>query len=203
MKRAPLLAALLLVLSVVPVRAVYVERMVVIGDSITACCWARGATWPTTVSGDLPQITLVANAGVRGNKTADMLARLPLVLSEHHPDVVIILGGTNDDMHNTGRANAMANLRAMVDLVKASGAVPILMTLPPNPHGVTQWNADITALATDEGIPLVDIWAVLGTSGTQWLPGMTDDVLHPSTPAGQAAIVGAIKPVLNALYPLG
>ena len=201
MKIAPLAAALLLILSVAPVQAATpVLRLVTLGDSITDSHWAKPATWPTIVSADSPRLTLVYNAGVHGNTTAQMLARTPLMLTDHHPNVVTLLGGTNDDLRGLSLSAGIANLKSIVDLCHADGAVVIMMTLPPNKLGVATWNAAITALAQEEGAPLVDIHAVLSQPDGTWIPSMQLDGIHPS-PAGNVAEAKAILAVANALWP--
>ena len=40
--------------------------------------------------------TTVSESGISGERTTSMIRRLPILLTSHAPDIVVILGGTND-----------------------------------------------------------------------------------------------------------
>jgi lysophospholipase L1-like esterase len=73
----------------------------------------------------------VANAGIIGNTTAQMLARLPSLLAQFAPDTVTILGGTNDVNTGVASATVIANLGNIVTTVTGAGATAVLLTVPP------------------------------------------------------------------------
>lgn len=80
-----------------------------------------------------PDTLDVGNAGIPGDTTAQILARLIPSLNDDQRDVVIIEGGTNDSRidlsisHNT----AIANIREMIKRIKATGAIPLVCICTP------------------------------------------------------------------------
>ena len=158
-------------------------RAVCIGDSITA--GATGNTDSQSAAGvnqtygqsfcnlaaflTNGRVRLVHNAGIGGNTTTQMLARWQTSVANFNPNVVIILGGTND----TGTNNLTLtedNLKQMVANTIALGATPIMGTIPPNATTITgaaqyafctQLNSWIRAFATKNKILLVDNWKLL------------------------------------------
>lgn len=54
----------------------------------------------------------IANFGVGGNNTSQILARLPDVLDKH-PELVIVMAGTNDALQNIDPNVSRANLRSI------------------------------------------------------------------------------------------
>ncbi len=76
----------------------------------------------------------VVNAGVPGETTTEGLERLPGVLAEVHPDLVILCHG-GEDMRQGLKANKLiANLEAMIRLIKESDAEVLLIAVPPPAH---------------------------------------------------------------------
>lgn len=93
---------------------------VFIGDSLTA-------SWPLSSfrSG-------IINAGVSGNTTAQMLSRFTTDVLSHSPDVVHILGGTNDvALSDATNAPSISNIVSMAAAAKTAGAEVVICSLPP------------------------------------------------------------------------
>ncbi len=110
--------------------------VVVVGDSITAGHGVGAdAAWPAR----LAQRTgwRVIAAGVSGDRTAGGRARLPALLDEHAPALVIIELGGNDLLRGVPPAEIVANLEAMVEAARGRGAKAALMAAPqPNALGL-------------------------------------------------------------------
>ena len=83
-------------------------------------------------AGQLPY--RVINASVSGETTSGGLARLPAVLADYRPDIVILELGGNDGLRGIPVTAIRANLLAMIDLIEQSGATTILagIQIPPN-----------------------------------------------------------------------
>ena len=64
----------------------------------------------------------VVNAGVPGDTTATGLARLPAVLDEHQPRLVLLCLGGNDMLRKQSESATENNLRLLVQTIRASGA---------------------------------------------------------------------------------
>ncbi len=99
------------------------------GDSLT---FGTGAapqeSYPAILSERLGR--RVINAGVPGEISSAGLARLPRMLEEHRPDLVILIHGGNDFLRRLDPAGVEANLKGMVDLCRASGAEVVLVGVP-------------------------------------------------------------------------
>lgn len=76
----------------------------------------------------------VVNASISGDTSAGGLARLPALLAEHKPDVVIVELGGNDGLRGQLPAQLKQNLAGMIDASQQAGAKVLLlgMQLPPN-----------------------------------------------------------------------
>src|SRR3954465_15023066 len=99
------------------------------GDSLTYGTGAAHEQSYPSVLGQLIQRPVV-NAGVPGETTADGVARLPSVLEEVHPKIVLLCMGGNDMLRKMDRATTEANLRAMVQLAKQRGVAVVLIGVP-------------------------------------------------------------------------
>ena len=112
--------------------------ILVVGDSISAeYGLARGQGWVALLAQRLTEKKLaqqVQNASISGDTTSGGLARLPALLRQHKPAIVIIELGGNDALRGFPLASSRANLRAMVQAAKAAGAKVLLlgMQVPPN-----------------------------------------------------------------------
>ncbi|HEY1393301.1 MAG TPA: arylesterase [Methylibium sp.] len=137
--------------------------VLVLGDSLSAeYGLKRGSGWVALMEQRIKQQkpgTVVINASISGDTTAGGRSRLPALLDRQHPTHVIIELGGNDALRGLPLAMTEANLTAMSQAVKASGAKPMLigMQLPPN-YG-RQYTQDFSALyarvAKAEGAALV------------------------------------------------
>jgi lysophospholipase L1-like esterase len=72
----------------------------------------------------------VVNAGVPGETTAEGLQRLPGVLDEHQPRLLLLCLGGNDMLRRQDLNQAAANLRAMVRLARERGIGVVLIGVP-------------------------------------------------------------------------
>ena len=99
------------------------------GDSLTyGTGAAEGGSYPAVLSGMLG--VPVINAGVPGEVTARGVVRLPQLLAEHQPDLVILCHGGNDFLRRQNRQQTISNLKRMVEMIQASGADAVLLGVP-------------------------------------------------------------------------
>lgn len=99
------------------------------GDSLT---FGSGATPDTSYPASLAQLTgwKVVNAGVPGDTSAAALARLPALLQEHAPQLVLVGIGGNDFLRRVPPAETRANIRAICQQAAAGGAQVLLIAVP-------------------------------------------------------------------------
>ena len=114
------------------------RTLLVVGDSLSAEYGiARGAGWVALLSARLQQRKApytVVNASISGVTTGGGRARLPALLAQHRPAIVVIELGGNDALRGLPLAHTRDNLRTMVQAAKAAGAKVLLvgMQVPPN-----------------------------------------------------------------------
>ncbi|MDD3017489.1 MAG: GDSL-type esterase/lipase family protein [Comamonas sp.] len=100
-----------------------------LGDSLTQGVGAQAQeAWPHV----LAQRTgwEVVNGGVSGDTSAQALERLPDLLEEHRPALVVISIGGNDFLRQMSADAAQANIRRMCQLARDSGAQVLLVAVP-------------------------------------------------------------------------
>ena len=114
------------------------KTLLVLGDSLSAeYGLARGTGWVALLEQRLKaqkNDTRIVNASISGETTSGGRARLPALLAKHTPDVVLIELGANDGLRGLPVTAAEANLRAMGDAARKTGAQVVLvgMRMPPN-----------------------------------------------------------------------
>jgi len=112
--------------------------LLVLGDSISAGYGlAHGEGWVSLLSQRLARDRYrerVVNASISGDTTAGGRARLPALLREHRPSIVVIELGGNDALRGGNLDATRANLDAIVAAVQAAHAKPLIVgiTVPPN-----------------------------------------------------------------------
>jgi len=99
------------------------------GDSLTYGTGAGpGEDYPHVLAARLGR--KVVNAGIPGEISAAGLARLPAVLEQVQPQLVVLCHGGNDFLQRLPKEQAAANVRAMIDLCRAAGAEVLLVAVP-------------------------------------------------------------------------
>ncbi len=99
------------------------------GDSLTRGTGADAdAAYPAVLARETG--LRVINAGVPGEVSSDGLARLPGLLEQHRPRLVILCHGGNDVLRRLDPAQTRANLAAMVEAIRGHGAEVVLLGVP-------------------------------------------------------------------------
>lgn len=188
------------------------KKLVCLGDSFTYGYGVPRAEIWTRLAADALGIEVV-NAGICGDTTAGMLARLEHGVFSKRPSHVLIFGGGNDILATGSCLTARAGLWALAHQVMARGAAPLLALLPRlDPEGVPpRWaavigdveqaaacmdalNEWIRAAAEGFGIPAVDLSDCL--EGER---GLHLDGIHPSAEGHRRmsrVLTNAMKPLL-------
>lgn len=107
-------------------------KVVCLGDSLTAGYGVRTEECWVSLLADMT-MSIWANAGVTGDSTGGMLARLNHILLSQSPDAVLIMGGVNDILAAGSWECAKPNVTAMVHQCAACGVRPVIGT-PIPPH---------------------------------------------------------------------
>lgn len=177
-------------------------RILAFGDSLTA-----GYGLPEG-DGFVPQLQMalqkmgrevsVINGGVSGDTTAGGLSRLDWMLADK-PDMVILELGANDMLRGLPPAEARANLDAIIQRIRQSGAklllVGMLAARNMGEEYRQQFDAIYPDLAKQHDVPLYPFFL----DGVAARPELNQsDGLHP-TKEGVAVIVANILPAVTQL----
>lgn len=141
----------------------------------------------------------LVNASISGDTSAGGAARLPALLAEHKPQLVIVELGGNDGLRGLPPGQLQQNLASMVDASRDAGAKVLLlgMRIPPN-YGeryTTAFAKVFDDVAADKNVPLVP-FLLEGVGGVTSL--MQDDGVHPAV-AAQPRLLENVWPTLKPL----
>ena len=114
------------------------EKLLVLGDSLSAGYQMPiEESWPSLLPDaflEHGQDVKVVNGSISGDTTGNGLARLPSLLKQHTPDLVLIELGANDGLRGFPPKLITSNLSKMITMIKESGADVVMMQIrvPPN-----------------------------------------------------------------------
>jgi len=183
------------------------QRVVFLGDSITDG-WGRK---PGTSF--FPGKSYV-NRGISGQTTPQMLVRFEQDVVHLHPEVVVILAGTNDVAGNTGpETPAMIedNFRAMTDIARRNGIRVVLASITPAARypwrpgvesvpEIRELNGWLRQYAAQQHLVYLDYYSAMADPDGAMKPGLSSDGVHPTqagyavmAPLAEAAIAKALK----------
>jgi acyl-CoA thioesterase I len=169
-----------------------------LGDSLTAGAGVRREqAWPALLQHKTGWE--VINGGVNGNTSAQGLQRLPHLLEQHHPVLVLVTLGGNDMLRHVPQAETIANLDRILTLIREHGAKAVLLATPkPNLMGAVFQHLSpppfYQQVAEQQQVPLIDnaIAEVLSD------PQLKGDQVHPNA-EGHALLAEKIYGELQAL----
>lgn len=182
------------------------KTVLLLGDSLSAeYGLPRGTGWASLLAQQLRDDKLDAtlvNASISGETTAGGKARLPALLAQHKPAILIIELGGNDGLRGLSLPATQANLHEMIAMASHAGARTLLvgMQVPPNygPDYSKRFTAMYDTLGKDKGVKLVPfLLAGLDDTGRWFQP----DRIHPNREAQPVMLRNVwpmLKPMLRA-----
>lgn len=180
--------------------------LLVVGDSLSAeYGLARGTGWVALLEARIAKEKLgwtVVNASISGDTTSGGRARLPALLKQHQPKVVIIELGGNDALRGLPVKSTEDNLRAMTQAAKAAGAKVLIagMLVPPN-YGrkyLEDFAATFVDVSKAEGTALVPFLLKGVADGPDPTAMFQPDRIHPKAEA-HPRILDNVWPALRPL----
>lgn len=175
-------------------------KILIVGDSLSSEYGiVRNTGWVQLLRAKLAQQNinaLVINASISGDTTSGGLTRLPALLAQHQPGVVLIELGGNDALRGLSLIVSEQNLTNMIKLVQAEGAKVVLagMQIPPN-YGqqyTSQFKKMYETISQNTQTALIPfILAGLETRPDLFIP----DNIHPNE-AAQEIILNNVWPTL-------
>ncbi len=179
-----------------------ISSILVLGDSISAGYGMNvDDGWVNLMNQTLRQRELayrMVNASISGETTVGGLKRLPDLLQEHAPSIVVIELGGNDGLRGYPTTKIMDNLLTMTDLVKAAGAQPVIITMriPPNygPRYTRAFEQVFADAAEQSKATLVPfLFEELAVDAQM----MQDDGIHPTAKAQPLLVEGFLPYLLD------
>ena len=151
------------------------ENIICFGDSLTFGTGApEGSDYPSRLS-DLISIPVI-NAGVPGEVTSAGLIRLPDLLDEFQPQLMILCHGGNDMLRKQDLAVAADNLRSMIRFARQRGVSVILIAVP-RPGLLLSPPEFYQQVAEEMGVPIeIDVLSELLSDRS-----LKSDVIHPNS----------------------
>jgi len=137
--------------------------LLVVGDSLSAeYGLKRGSGWVALLEQRLRQqgkTLAVVNASISGETTSGGRSRLPALLAQHRPQLVVIELGGNDALRGLALNASQDNLQAMVQACQGVQAKVLLLGMQMPPNYGPDYSAEFTALyarvAKTRGVALV------------------------------------------------
>lgn len=184
--------------------------VLVVGDSLSAEYGiTRGRGWVALLQQRIAQGKPssarryeAVNASISGDTTAGGRSRLPALLKQYQPAIVILELGGNDALRGLPLAATRTNLTEMARAAKAAGAKVVIagMQLPPN-YGrkySDEFAALFAGVAKSEGAALVPFLLHGVADGPQPEAMFQPDRIHPKEDA-HPIILDNVWPVLQPL----
>jgi lysophospholipase L1-like esterase len=135
----------------------------------------------------------VVNAGVPGEVTADGMKRLPRLLEEHNPNLLILIHGGNDMLRKKNLNVATKNLRSMIEMAR-SRDIPVVMMAVPNPTIFLSPAEFYEELANSMKVP-IEVDAI---SDILQYPSNKSDSVHPNA-KGYRMMAESLNELLQSL----
>ena len=181
-------------------------RLLVVGDSLSAeYGLVRGSGWVALLGQRLAREKLswqVVNASISGDTTSGGRSRLPALLAQHQPQVVVIELGGNDALRGLPLKMTEDNLAAMARAAKTSGARVLIAGIAVPPNYGRSYGDSLVALfgtvARNEGAALVP-FLLAGVADAANADDLFQvDRIHPKAEA-QPRMLDNVWPVLRPL----
>ena len=178
------------------------NTLLIVGDSLSAAYGVPSETaWVQLLRNRLQSNGLASwegvTASIRGETTDGGARRLPELIKENDPEVVIIELGGNDGLRGFPPKVIESNLASMIEKVQDSGARAVLvgMQIPPN-YGqrYTEMFAEIYPKLSDRYNTALVPFFLDGIYNQDGL--MQDDGIHPTEEA-QARLLDNVWPVIR------
>lgn len=145
-------------------------------------------TWANILSGGC--MDLIHNAGISGDTTTAMLARIDTDVLTYNPDMVIVFGGTNDIALAYTSATTISNLRQIYDTLLAKNIKIVICTVLPRTEFDTAsekqnlWEVNnfIKDYAQQHSNVILCDWysTIVDADGYSVRANMTKDGTHPT-----------------------
>lgn len=197
------LCLLVLLCGIGAAQAAPTKTLLVLGDSLSAAHNIPvEAGWVHLLEvrmGDMEPGWTVINASISGETSLSGRNRLPALLAQYHPRIVVIELGANDGLQGLPLPNLRANLAAMVDAAQHAGAKVLLLGIEMPVNYGPQYRDGLRAIYADLAHEKQAALVPFLLEGVALNPAlMQEDGLHPVA-AGESIVLNTIWPQLKPL----
>ncbi|GLQ46957.1 arylesterase [Dyella lipolytica] len=197
------LCLLVLLCGIGAVQAAPTKTLIVFGDSLSAAHNIPvEAGWVHLLEvrlADMEPGWTVINASISGETSLSGRNRLPALLAQYHPRVVVIELGANDGLQGLPLTNLRTNLAAMVDAAQQAGARVLLLGIEMPVNYGPQYRDGLRAVYADLAREKHAALVPFLLAGVALNPAlMQDDGLHPLA-AGEPIVLDTVWPQLKPL----
>jgi acyl-CoA thioesterase I len=169
-----------------------------LGDSLTEGAGvSREEAWPSLLASRTGWV--VINGGISGDTSEAALRRLPSLLDQPTPALVLVAVGGNDMLRHLPQLETITNLGKIIAVIRAHGAKPVLLATP-NPSLMGAVFQHLSAadfyqqVADEQQVPLIKNAFAEVLSDPQY----KGDPLHPNA-AGHARIADKVFDALTSM----
>jgi acyl-CoA thioesterase I len=181
-------------------------KLLIVGDSLSAeYGLPRGTGWVALLEQRLASQQLrwqVVNASISGDTTSGGRSRLPALLAQHQPRVVVVELGGNDALRGLPLKATEDNLAAMARAAKAAGARVLIAGIAVPPNYGRAYNDGLMALfgrvSRAEGAALVPFLLAGVADAPNADELFQQDRIHPTAEA-HPRMLDNVWPVLRTL----
>lgn len=207
-RRALILASL--AVSLLPATSVWAQsqppKVLIVGDSLSAeYGLPRGAGWVALLEQRMRQDRIqgqVVNASISGETTSGGRTRLPNLLKQHQPQIVIIELGGNDALRGLPLKSTQDNIKVMMDAASAQGAKVLLLGMQMPPNYGKRYSSDFAkmyvTLAQQHQASLVPFFLAGVADRPDAREWFQADGIHP-LPKAQPTMLNNVWPALKPL----
>lgn len=175
-------------------------RVLALGDSLTAGNGVNPSeAWPALLATRTGWE--IINGGVSGDTSAGGLQRLPGLLEEHAPTLVLVSLGGNDMLRRVPQSETVANLNRILDMIQTRGTKVVLLAIPqPSISGAVFNSLSAAefyrAIADTHKVPLIEDALPEVLSDTK----LKGDALHPNAAGHQLLTTKIVAALTNIGY---
>ena len=200
------LALVAISLVALPVLAAPSDLILIVGDSLSAeYGLRRGTGWVSLLEKQLAREkkdVKVVNASISGDTTSGGRSRVAALLKTHKPSIVVVELGGNDALRGLPLDMTEANLTAITQAAKKSGAKVLLlgMQVPPNYGGAygATFSGLFSKVAKAEKVPLMPFFLTGVADVPDVAAQFQADRIHPNEQA-QPKMLSNMWPELKKL----
>jgi acyl-CoA thioesterase I len=172
-------------------------RIIALGDSLTyGYPFGQPLSWVTLASNQLA--IPILNRGINGDTLAHMVRRLTHEVLDVHPEICLIMGGTNDLLQEIPIEQLKNNFSTLVERLLDAKILPVI-GLPPPIHNapleknLTKFRNWMKTQAKARSLKVMDFYKPFFDKRKRIISSLLEDGVHPASEGYQLMSQVAVK----------